>query len=70
MTRTPDRATADSVVTAWNAHHLEGRELAPTMADEMRVDLALWSGGRVDIGVRSRNPGRGLRDITKGGKVS
>ena len=70
MTRTPDRATADGVVTAWNAHHLEGRELTPTMADDMRANLGLWFDGRIDIGVRRRNPGDGLRDVTKGRKVS
>ena len=67
---TPDRATADSVVTAWNAHHLKGRELAPAMADDVGGDLALWFYGGINIGVRRRNPDDGIRDVTKGRKIS
>jgi len=44
MTRTSNRATADSVVTTWNADHLKGRKLAPALTDEKRV---AWASGLV-----------------------
>jgi len=52
MTGTTDRATADSVMTAWDTDHLKGRELPPALTDEKPVGLSLWAGGRIDIDVR------------------
>jgi len=70
MTRTTNRATANSVVATWNADHLKGRKLAPALADEKRVALGLWSGGGINIYVQRRNPSSGLCNITGGRKVS
>ena len=39
MTGSTDHTAADSVMTAWDADHLEGRELPPALANQKFVVL-------------------------------
>ena len=67
VTRTANRATTDSVVATWNTDNLEGRELAPPMADDLRF---CWSGGRIHIEVHGLNPSGSPGNVTGRRKLS
>ena len=69
MTGATDRTAADSMMTAWDADHLKGRELPPALANEKGVVLCFWTSGRIDIDVDRRNISGSIGNIT-GGKVS
>ena len=69
VTGTTDRTAADSVMTAWDADHLKGRELSPALANEKGVVLCFRISGGIDVNVDRRNIGGGLSNITGGKKV-